>query len=479
MVRIFANIQECRQFCLKKGIKAVDFKIINFAGRWHHLTIPVERLNEKIVEDGIGFDGSSYGFLTLEKSDMVFKPDFNFAFEDPFAQIPTLSIIGNIYSLGGKVERFRGDPRYIAEKAEAYLKSTGIADQVLFGPEFEFYLLDHISYTVQRNQISVLLDNQQAEWHTKDDDFQNLGYKIQYQKGYHVDIPHDVNFELRKKMVLQLEEMGVPIKYHHGEVGGSGQMEIEVCFGNLADMADRTMLLKYVLKNMAYAHGKTLTFMPKPFYQEAGSGMHVHMHFFKNEQPVFYDANGYSGLSQTALYTIGGILKHAPALLAFTNPSTNSYKRLVPGFEAPVSICYATANRSAVIRIPGYANKPEEKRYEFRTSDATCNPYLAFSALLLAALDGVQQRIDPVKEGFGPYDVNVFKLSEAERAKIKDIPQSLSEAADALENDYEFLLKGNVFSEKLITEQLKSIRKAAVEVDIVPHPKEFELYFDA
>jgi len=409
---------------------------------------------------------------------MVFKPDFNFAFEDPFAEIPTLSVIGNIYSLGEKVERFRGDPRYIAEKAEAYLKSTDIADQVLFGPEFEFYLLDHISYAIERNNISVFLDAEQAEWHSKDNEYQNQGFKVPYQKGYHVDIPRDVNFELRKKMVLQLEEMGVPIKYHHGEVGASGQMEIEACFGNLAEMADRTMLIKYVLKNMAFAHGKTLTFMPKPFYQEAGSGMHVHMHFFKNKQPVFYDANGYSGLSQTALYTIGGILKHAPALLAFTNPSTNSYKRLVPGFEAPVSICYATANRSAVIRIPGYANKPEEKRYEFRPSDATCNPYLAFSALLMAALDGVQQKIDPVKEGFGPYDVNVFNLNEEERAKIKALPKSLSEAADALENDYEFLLKGGVFTETLIKNQLKNIRKDAIAVDIVPHPKEYELYFD-
>ncbi|MGI6587270.1 MAG: type I glutamate--ammonia ligase [Peptococcia bacterium] len=475
---MFANVSECRKFCLRKGIKAIDFKLLNLEGRWFHLTLPVERLDEKIMENGIGFDGSSYGFTSLEKSDMVFKPDFNFAFEDPFSEIPTLSIAGNIYSLGDTIERFSGDPRYIAERAEAYLKSTGIADKVLFGPEFEFYLLDHISYTIQRNKISVLLDAEQADWHTNDSDYQNLGYKVRYQKGYHADLPNDVNFELRKKMVLQLEEMGVPVKYHHAEVGSPGQMEIEVCFDHLLKIADRTMLLKYVVKNMALAHQKTVTFMPKPFYQEAGSGMHIHLQFFKNGEPIFYDETGYSGLSQTALYAIGGILKHSPALLAFTNPSTNSYKRLVPGYEAPVSICYATANRSAVIRIPGYVHSPQEKRFEFRPSDATCNPYLAYSALLMAALDGIQQGIDPVEEGFGPYDVNVFELSAEERAKIKALPKSLEEAADALEKDYDFLLKGGVFTEELLKEQLRRIRKAAGEVKIIPHPKEFELYFD-
>lgn len=475
---MFTNVEECKRFCQEKGIKAIDFKLINLEGRWHHLTIPVERLTEQLIEDGIGFDGSSYGFLTLEKSDMVFRPDFKTAFVDPFCEIPTLSIISNIYSLGEKTERFGGDPRYIAEKAESYLKSTGIADKTWFGPEFEFYLIDHISYDIERNRISVELDAEQADWHTGDNHSYNQGFKVPYQSGYHVDIPYDVNYELRKKMVMQLEEMGVPIKYHHPEVGSSGQLEIEVCFGSLFEMADRTMLLKYVVKNMALAHGKTVTFMPKPFFREAGSGMHVHIQLFKDNQPLFYDEKGYSGLSQTALYTIGGILKHAPALLAITNPSTNSYKRLVPGYEAPVSICYATANRSAVIRIPGYANRPEEKRYEFRPSDATCNPYLAYSALLMAALDGVEQQIDPTKEGFGPYDINIFKLSEEERAKIKALPKSLEEAADALEKDHEFLLKGGVFTEGIIKDQLKRIRKVANEVNIVPHPKEYELYFD-
>jgi glutamine synthetase len=476
---LFANLYECKKYCQENGIKAIDFKLINLAGRWHHLTIPVERLDQQILDDGIGFDGSSYGFLTLEKSDMVFLPDFSSAFVDPFCEIPTLSIISNIYRLdGNKMVRFEGDPRYIAEKAERYLRTTGIADRTSFGPEFEFYLIDHVSYAIERNNISVQLDSESAEWHTKDNDYPNLGFKVPYQQGYHVDIPYDVNFELRKKMVLQLEEMGVPIKYHHPEVGSSGQMEVEICFGNLFEMADRTMLIKYVIKNMALAHGKTATFMPKPFYREAGSGMHVHINMFKGDRPVFYDEKGYSGLSQTALYTIGGILKHSPALLALTNPSTNSYKRLVPGYEAPVSICYATANRSAVIRIPGYANRPSEKRYEFRPSDATCNPYLAYSALLMAAIDGVQNKIDPVKEGFGPYDINIFNLSEEERAKIKALPKSLDEAADALEQDHDFLLAGGVFTEGIIKDHLKRIRKEAKEVSIIPHPKEFDLYYD-
>lgn len=463
---------------MRKGIKAVDFKLLDLAGRWFHLTMPVERLAEELLKKGIGFDGSSYGFAPLENSDMVFKPDLNFAFEDPFTEIPTLSIAGKIYCLGDESGRFAEDPRYVAEKAEAYLQETGIADQVLFGPEFEFYLLDHLAYTIQKNEISVFLDAAQAPWHTNDCQVQNLGYRPLWQKGYHLDIPHDLNFELRKKMVLQLEEMGIPVKYHHAEVGSPGQMEIEVCFAGLLEMADRTMLLKYVVKNMALAHQKTVTFMPKPFYQAAGSGLHVHLQFFKEGEPIFYGAGGYAGLSQTALYAIGGILKHTPALLAFTNPSTNSYKRLVPGYEAPVKICYATANRSAVIRIPGYVETPEEKRFEFRPADATCNPYLAYTALLMAALDGIEEQIDPEAEGFGPYDLNVFALDPAEKAQMQSLPTSLTEAAMALQEDYEFLLKGNVFTEKLIQTQIESLRQTAEEVNIIPHPKEYELYFD-
>lgn len=475
---MFRDLNDFKSYCIDNEVKLIDFKVIDLAGRWHHLTIPASRFSEKIIKNGIGFDGSSYGFLSVEKSDMVFKPDLSSAFVDPFNEVPTITMIGNIYSLGDETRRFEGDPRYVAEKAETYMKDSGIADKALFGPEFEFYILDHVSYINTTNHMEVYLDAEQAEWNTGKKDSKNLGFKVHHKKGYHVDIPYDVNFNLRNSMVLKLEEHGVPVKYHHSEVGGPGQLEIELSFGGLVEMADRTMLSKYIIKNEAINHEKTVTFMPKPFFGEAGNGMHVHLQLFKDEEPIFYDDCGYSQLSDTALHAIGGILKHAPALMAFTNPSTNSYKRLVPGYEAPVSICFATANRSSVIRIPGYAKEPMAKRFEFRPSDATCNPYLAYSALLMAMLDGINNKIDPTVEGYGPYDVNIFDLPDEEKAKIKGLPKSLEEAANALENDYEFLLQGEVFSLGIIKDQIKQIRKDASRVNITPHPVEYEMYYD-
>lgn len=473
---MFKNLNELKTYCHTNDVKFIDFKIIDLAGRWHHLTITVDRMTERTLEDGIGFDGSSYGFLTVEKSDMVFRPDLSTSFLDPFTKHKTLTMMANIYTLDNGIHRFEGDPRYISTKAEEYMRNTGIADKSSFGPEFEFYILDHFSYQLDPNYQMVRLDAAQAQWNTDADD--SLGYKVGHHGGYHVDIPYDVNYDLRNEMVLLLEENGVPVKYHHPEVGGPGQMEIELSFGNAHDMADRSMLLKYIVKNAAIRAGKTVTFMPKPFHKEAGSGMHVHFHLFKDGAPIFYDENGYSGLSDTALYAIGGMLKHASALLAITNPSTNSYKRLIPGYEAPVSVCFATANRSAVIRIPGYANRPDEKRFEFRSSDATCNPYLAYSALLMAAIDGIKNKIDPTLEGFGPYDVNIFELPDSEKAKIKGLPKSLTEATNALEEDYDFLLEGGVFTKQLINNIVKQNRKNASEIANMPHPKEFELYFD-
>lgn len=473
---MFKNLKEIKKYCSDNEIRLIDFKVIDLAGRWHHLTITSEMLTEHTFDNGIGFDGSSYGFKTVEKSDMVFIPDITTAFLDPFTKEKTLTMMADIYTLDGGIHRYEGDPRYISSKAENYMKATGIADQSSFGPEFEFYILDHFSYQLQPHHQMVRLDAVQAEWHTGDED--NLGFKVPHHGGYHVDIPYDVNYDLRNEMVLRLEENGVPVKYHHPEVGGPGQLEIELNFGNAHDMADRTMLLKYIVRNTAVKNGKSVTFMPKPFHKEAGNGMHVHFHLFKNGDPIFYDENGYSGLSQTALYAIGGMLKHAPALLAITNPSTNSYKRLVPGYEAPVSICFATANRSAVIRIPGYANLPEDKRFEFRSSDATCNPYLAYSALLMAALDGINNKIDPTKEGYGPYDVNIFDLPDEEKAKIKGLPKSLEEATNALENDFSFLLEGGVFTEQLIKNIIKQNRKNISALDNMPHPLEYALYYD-
>lgn len=474
---MFKSIAELESYCTAEGIELIDFKVIDLAGRWHHLTIPADQLSEKTITKGIGMDGSSYGFLTVEKSDMSFRPDISTAFVDPFTAVPTLSLIADIYTLGEGAGRFAGDPRFIAQKTEAYIGNLGIADTCLLGPEFEFYILDHVSYRTEVNHLEVFLDSRQAAWNTGKRDESNLGYQVGLHGGYHVDLPKDSSYDLRNEMVLMLQKHGVPVKYHHSENGGPGQVEIEVAFGTLTTMADRSMLLKYIVKNLALKRGRTVTFMPKPFYGELGSGMHAHIQFFNQGKPVF-SGPGYSGLSDTALYAIGGILKHAGALCAFTNPSTNSYKRLVPGYEAPVSIGFATANRSSVIRIPGYADTPDSKRFEIRSMDATCNPYLAYSAVLMAALDGITNKIDPTAEGFGPFDFNLYTLSPEEQKKIKSLPKSLEEAALALEKDYQFLLSGDVFPLGLIEDQVKRIRKEAERVSIVPHPLEFEMYYD-
>lgn len=475
---MFRSFEELQKFTKEKDIKIIDFKIVTLTGKWNHLSIPVTRLSPKIFSDGIGFDGSSYGYAVIEKSDMVFIPDLSTAFIDPYCEVPTLSMIANIYQLGDEVERFEGDPRFVTEKAINYLKENQIADDFVIGPEFEFYVFDHISYEVKGNHQEVTIDSYEAPWNTNNKE-NNQGYKTPFQKGYHAALPYDITNDLRSEMCLKLEEMGVPVKYHHHEVGAAGQLEIEVELGSLLKMADATLMAKYIIKNTAIMHGKTATFMPKPLFGEAGSGMHVHMMLKKNGQNLFYDENGYSGLSQEARYFIGGILKHSPSLLAFTNPSTNSYKRLVPGFEAPVSICFATANRSSVIRVPGYATKPESKRFEFRPSDGTGNPYLAFSALLMAGIDGILNKIDPTKEGYGPYDVNVFDLPEEERNKIKGLPKSLDEALEALKNDNEYLQKGGVFDKAFIDNWIRyKTNKELVKVLPVPTPQEYSLYFD-
>lgn len=474
---MFKNLADVKIFCKDNGIQLIDFKVIDLAGRWHHLTITEEKLDEGLMENGIGFDGSSYGFLTVEKSDMVFKPDLSTGFVDPFMEIPTLCFLTDIYTVGKGTKRYEGDPKYIAEKAEAYLMASGVADQCLLGPEFEFHILDHCSFKNDPQEFGVKLDNLNAEWHSGDL-VNNNGFKVPYKGGYHTDLPFDNNWALRNEMVLLLEKSGVPVKYHHPEVGGPGQVEIELSFGSTVQMANRTMILKYIIRNAAVRAGKTVTFMPKPFYKEAGNGMHVHMILFKEGRPVFYDENGYSCLSDVAHYAMGGILKHSPSLMGYTNPSTNSFKRLVPGYEAPVSICYATANRSAVIRIPGYAEAPTEKRFEFRPSDATSNPYLAYAALVMAAMDGINNKIDPVKEGYGPLDVNIFTLPDEEKAKIKGLPKDLLEVVENLEADNDYLTAGGVFTEGIIKDQIKRLKKDAKEVSLVPTPYEFKLYYD-
>lgn len=474
---MFNTFEELKNFCQEQDIRMIDFKMVDILGRWRHLTIPAERFTEKTLKYGIGFDGSNYGFAAVEKSDMVFIPDIKTSAFDTFVEIPTLSMIGDVYVIGEPLRRFEQDPRAVAIHAEAYMRATGIADEIRFGPEFEFYIFDRVSYEVKPQSSCYSIDAQQAEWNSGCNGH-NLGFKVPHKGGYHITPPMDVNYDLRSKMCMLLEDRGVGIKYHHHEVGGPGQLEIEVEFGGLCEMADKTMIIKYVIKNAAFQENKTATFMPKPLFDEAGNGMHVHMHMFKDGKPVFYDENGYSQLSDTALYFIGGVLKHARALCGFTNPSTNSYKRLVPGYEAPVSICYATANRSAVIRIPDYARAPEDKRFEIRNPDGTCNPYFAYAAILMAGLDGIKNKIDPEKEGFGPYDINLYHLSPEEQKKIRALPTTLEEALDALEEDHEFLLQGNVFSGKLIETWIGKKREEAQQINKIPNPAEFGYYYD-
>ena len=378
---MFKNINEMIMFCKKESIEVIDFKVVDMKGRWHRLSITSQKLEPSIMEKGIGFDGSSYGFLTVEKSDMVMIPDVTSCYVDSFKDHKTIVCIANIYVIKGEsIERFEDDPRYIAEKTEKYMRDNNIADECLLGPEFEFFVLDHVSYRNTNQHMEVKLDSAQANWNSSDDSYKNIGYTVPHHGGYHVDSPWDASYEFRSAVSIEAEKINIPIKYHHSENGGPGQVEIEVNFAGIKEMADRTMKMKNLLNLTAFKMRKSVTFMPKPFVDECGNGLHVHIQFKDNDGWPMYDKNGYAGLSKLALHAIAGILKHAKAITAITNPSTNSYKRLVPGYEAPVTVGYATANRSAVIRIPGYTIQEDEKRFELRSPDATSNPYLAYSA---------------------------------------------------------------------------------------------------
>lgn len=470
------TIQEILAFCRENLIQMVDFKMIDLLGRWRHLTFPVDRLTENTMRYGIGFDGSNYGYASVENSDMVFIPDLESAVIDPFAQVKTLSMMGNVMTIGDKENKpFDQYPRNVALRAEEYMRSLGVADQMICGPEYEFYLFDSMRFETLPNRVFYEVDAENAEWNSGQ--FPS-GYIVPHKGNYHLTPPHDTNLDLRSQMCLLMEEWGVKVKYHHTEVGGCGQQEIEVEYDGLTRTADKAMIAKYIIKNAAFQAGKTATLMPKPVRGEAGSGMHVHMQLFKDGSNLFYSESGYSHLSDTALWFIGGILKHASSLCGITNPSTNSYKRLVPGFEAPVTVGYATANRSAVIRIPAYAKSPQDKCFELRNPDATCNMYYALAAILMAGLDGVKNRIDPKANGWGPYDFNLFDLPEEERKKIGGLPKSLGEALDALENDHAYLTAGGVFPERLISQWIKRKRAELESVERMPHPAEFALYYD-
>jgi glutamine synthetase len=467
------------EFAEQQNIEMVDLKFCDLFGRWHHLSIPISQFDETVFTRGVAFDGSSVpGFKKLEAGDMVLIPDTETMLIDKFWNQKTLSFISSAYE-ADTLELFKNDPRNVAFRAQQFLKETGIADESLWSPEFEFYIFDSVTYMNDINLACYRIDSEEADWNSGVEEEQNLGHKIPRQGGYHAIPPLDNLFNLRAKMVQYIEECDIPVRYHHHEVGGPGQSEIEIHLHPLLKTGDVTMMVKYIIRMVANKNNKTVTFMPKPLYNEAGSGMHIHVQLWKNGENLFYDEKGYAGLSQIALYFIGGILKHGPALLAFTNPSTISYKRLVPGFEAPVKAIFGLANRSAAIRIPKYTNTAETKRLEFRPPDATCNIYLAVSALLMAGIDGVNKKIDPTKEGFGPYDINIFKIPRAEQEKIKSLPTSLKEALDALAADHDFLLEGNIFSEQLIESWIDhKLNKEFNEVRSRPHPYEMSLYYD-
>ena len=457
-------------------IKMVDFKMVDINGQYRHVTIPAENFSEDTMKSGIGFDASNYGYAVVEKSDMVFIPDPDTAVIDPFCAIPTLSMTGNAMIIDNPENRPLAQyPRNIVLAAEQYMKDTGIADTMLILPEFEFYLFDQVGWEVQPNSIAATVDAVQSYWNSA---VEGTGCIVPKQKAYHIAKPFDASYECRSEMCMLMKEAGIEINYHHPEVAASGQFEIEPQLGQMSKMADATMMIKYIIHNTALKYGKSATFMPKPIYGEAGSGMHVHMLLLKDGQPVFSDDNGYAHLSETAHYFMGGLLKHIGALCALTNPSTNSFKRLIPGFEAPVTVGYATSNRSAVIRIPAYAKSPEKRRFELRNPDATCNPYFCYAAILMAGLDGVKNKIDPHANGWGPYDFNLYNLPDEEKAKLQGLPTTLDEALSALEADHDFLTVGGVFPEDLLKNFIAKKREECKELSKIPHPAEFDKYYN-
>ena len=468
--------EEFMSMIREQDIKMIDFKIVDINGQYRHVTIPASQFTADTLKDGIGFDASNYGYAVVEKSDMVFIPDLDTAIMDPFCEIPTLSVTGNAmiidYPENRPLDQY---PRNIVLAAEQYMKDTGVADTMLILPEFEFHLFDNVNWAVHPSAIGMSVDADQAYWNS---DADGLGVIVPHQKNYHIAKPFDVSYECRSEMCLEMEKAGIQVKYHHPEVGAAGQFEIEPMLGQMSKMADATMMIKYIIHNTALKYGKVATFMPKPVYKEAGNGMHVHMLLLKDGQPVFSDDNGYAHLSETAHYFMGGLLKHISSLCAITNPSTNSFKRLVPGFEAPVTVGYATSNRSAVIRIPAYAKTPELRRFEIRNPDATCNPYFAYAAILMAGLDGIKNKIDPHANGWGPYDFNLYSLSEEEKAKLSALPTSLDGALDALEADHDYLTAGGVFPEHLIKNFITRKRAECREMAAIPHPAEFDKYFN-
>ncbi|MDJ0984904.1 MAG: type I glutamate--ammonia ligase [Desulfobacterales bacterium] len=466
--------KEVLDMAKENGAKVVDLRFMDFPGLWQHFTVPISELEESSFDDGYGFDGSSIrGWQPIHASDMLVVPDPATAKMDPFYEAPTLVLICNIVDPVTR-EAYTRDPRNIAQKADAYLKSSGIGDVAYFGPEAEFFIFDDIRFESTRYAAFYEIDSVEGNWNTGRDEGPNLGYKPRHKEGYFPVPPMDKFQDLRTEMLLTLENLGIEVEAQHHEVATAGQAEIDMRFKPLMQMSDQLMWFKYVLKNVAYRHNHTVTFMPKPLFEDNGTGMHTHISIWKDNQPLFA-GDKYAGISQEALYGIGGILKHCRALTAFTNPTTNSYKRLVPGFEAPVNLAYSSRNRSAAVRIPMYSESPKAKRIEFRTPDPSCNGYLAFSAMLMAVIDGIQNKIDPGD----PLDKDIYNLPPEELAEIPSAPGSLEEAIDALKADQEFLLKGDVFTQDAIDMWIEYKTENEInDVKLRPHPHEFFLYYD-
>jgi glutamine synthetase len=468
------RVKEVLELVSKENIKVIDLRFMDFPGLWQHFSLPARELEADSFERGFGFDGSSIrGWQSINESDMLVKPVAETAFVDPFLTEKTLVLICNICDpITG--EDYTRDPRHIAIKAENYLKQTKIADTACFGPEAEFFIFDDIRFDQNEHEGYYHIDSVEGRWNTGRIEAPNLGYKPRYKEGYFPVPPTDSQQDLRTEMMLVLESIGVEVEAQHHEVATGGQAEIDMRFSTLVAMADKLLKYKYVIKNTARRHGKTVTFMPKPLFNDNGSGMHVHVSLWKGESNTFA-GEGYAGLSDTGLYAIGGILKHAPSILAFSNPTTNSYKRLVPGFEAPVNLAYSRRNRSASVRIPMYSTSAKAKRIEFRCPDPSCNPYLAFSAILMAGIDGVLNKIDPGE----PLDKDIYDLPPEELAKVPQTPGSLHEALKALEADNEFLLKGDVFTTDVIETWIDYKMTHEVQaLALRPHPWEFALYYD-
>lgn len=468
------TLEKLVKYARKYKAEYIDLKFSDLPGNWHHITLPISSLNSQLLTDGVGVDGSSLpGFSRIERGDMIALPDTDTLFIDPFFEVPTISFICDIYDITDKMHPYSRNPRRVAKDAEKFLKRHVKGANMIIGPEFEFYIFDKVNFFQGPDSAFYYIDSKEAEWNAAQDE-ENLGYKIPYKKGYHAAPPMDRTFNIRSTISSMLSDLGIGLKYHHHEVGGGGQHEIEVMFQPLLKMADQTMMVKYVVKNQCFRLKKSATFMPKPLFNEPGSGLHVHQYLANKNGSIFYNKKGPARFSKIGLYYIGGLLKHVDSILAFSNPSTNSFKRLVPGFEAPVAGTYSVGNRTACIRIPGYQKDPAAMRFEFRPPDGTMNAYLAYSAMLMAGIDGIRNKIDP---GL-PLDKNLDEIAPEELAQIHQLPTSLTKALNALEKDHDYLLEGGVFTEDLLNTWIGLKNKEVDQIRIRPTPYEFEVYYN-